>query len=103
MTDDPRSDAPPRFWLFRDLTSPFWLYVKGGLFLIVGLMSGVLLWSQTPTLWTALLLALTVWGFCRAYYFAFYVIDHYIAPGERFAGLGDFVRWRLRGRDRRDS
>ena len=42
-----------------------------------------------------LLLALCIWGFCRAYYFAFYVIQYYIDPTYRFAGLISFVRYAL--------
>jgi hypothetical protein len=45
-----------------------------------------------------LLLALTIWCFARAYYFAFYVIQHYVDPGYRFAGLADFARYVLRKR-----
>jgi hypothetical protein len=30
---------------------------------------------------------LAIWAFCRAYYFAFYVIENYIDPKFRFAGL----------------
>ncbi|HTI52332.1 MAG TPA: hypothetical protein VL475_15320, partial [Planctomycetaceae bacterium] len=61
-----------------DLRSPKVLYLKGALFVVLGaLSSGLLLWEH-PTLKTALLLALAVWGFSRAYYFAFYVIQHYI-------------------------
>jgi hypothetical protein len=47
-------------------------------------------------------LALSVWCFCRFYYFAFYVIEHYVDPGYRFAGLWSFVRylWVKRGKAR---
>ena len=44
----------------------------------------------------ALFLALTIWAFCRAYYFAFYVIEHYVDPGFKYAGLWDFVLRRFR-------
>jgi len=43
-------------------------------------------------------LALAVWAFCRAYYFAFYVIEHYADPGYRFAGLMSFIGYALRRR-----
>ena len=46
-------------------------------------------------------MAVAIWAFCRAYYFAFYVIELYVDPGQRFAGLGSFVRHALRGN--RDS
>jgi hypothetical protein len=45
---------------------------------------------------------LSIWSFARAYYFAFYVIEHYVDGSYRFAGLGDFFVWswkRFRNRD----
>jgi len=42
----------------------------------VRLLASTLLLLRHPKATTALLLAVAVWGFCRAYYFAFYVIDH---------------------------
>jgi hypothetical protein len=74
--------------------------LKGGLFVLTGLLAGGLLLAEQPTLRSAVLLAITVWCFCRAYYFAFYVIQHYVDPTFKFAGLGAFVRYlwiRLRG------
>ena len=47
-------------------------------------------------LFRSALLALTVWCFARAYYFAFYVVQHWIDPGYRFAGLFDFAVYLLR-------
>lgn len=41
--------------------------------------------------WGAVLLALSIWGFCRAYYFAFYVIEKYVDPEFRFSGLLSFA------------
>ena len=82
----------------RDITSPKWLYVKGGLFLVCGVFASVLLLVESPTLRTAFLLGVAVWSFCRLYYFAFYVIEHYIDPGYKFAGLADFAGYVLRRR-----
>lgn len=76
-----------------DLKSPTAIWIKGGLFLFLGLMSAGLLLVQAPDLKVAVLLALTIWSFCRAYYFAFYVIEHYVDPSFRFAGLTSFVRY----------
>ena len=45
---------------------------------------------------TAMLLAVAIWAFCRAYYFAFYVVEHYADPAFRFAGLLAFVRYLIR-------
>lgn len=80
----------------KDLTNPFWIKLKGILFLIVGLASAILLLLEAPTLKVAALLAITVWCFCRAYYFAFYVIERYVDPGYHFSGLGSFVKYMLR-------
>ena len=83
--------------LNRDLASPAALYFKGGLFVVLGLLSGALLLWLNPS-WTAAgLLIACVWAWCRAYYFAFYVVENYADPGYRFAGLWDFVTY-LRGR-----
>jgi len=82
----------------RDITSPKWLYAKAILFAVTGLLASILLLFESPTLQTGLLLVIAVWSFCRLYYFAFYVIEHYIDPGYKFAGLVDFVRYVLRGR-----
>ncbi len=60
--------------------------------LLTGSLAAILVIAQAPSLTMALLLAICVWGFCRAYYFAFYVIEHYIDPGYKYAGLIDFFR-----------
>jgi hypothetical protein len=61
-----------------------------------------LLVAEAPTLRVTLLLAIAIWSFCRFYYFAFYVIEHYVDPGYKFAGLGSFVvyLWRNGARSR---
>ena len=79
-----------------DLTNPRLIYFKGFLFLFAGLLASLILILETPRLKTALLLALAVWCFARFYYFAFYVIEHYVDPGYRFAGLWSFVRYLVR-------
>lgn len=71
----------------RDLTNPNWIKLKAGLFLVLGMLSALLLLSELPTLKTALLLVVAIWSFSRLYYFAFYVIEHYIDPSFRFSGV----------------
>jgi hypothetical protein len=77
----------------KDLQSPGLIYLKAVLFLGLGLAGAVLLWLESPAWKTVLLLSLAVWSFCRAYYFAFYVIEHYVDPGYRYSGLWSFVRY----------
>ena len=49
----------------KDLRSPKLIWLKGILFLIIALTSAGLLWAETPTLNTALLLALAIWALDR--------------------------------------
>jgi len=80
----------------KDLTNPTWIKLKGALFLLLGIAAAILLWLEQPTLKVALLLMLAIWCFCRAYYFAFYVIEHYVDPRFKFSGLGSFLAYLMR-------
>ena len=77
----------------KDLSDPKWICLKGFLFLLIGILSAALVLFVMPTLRVAALLALMTWGFCRAYYFAFYVIEKYVDARYRFSGLGSFVKY----------
>lgn len=79
-----------------DLTNPKWMWLKAALFVVIGVATGALVLAEAPTWRVAVLLALCVWGFCRAYYFAFYVIEHYVDPGYRFSGLISFLRYAVK-------
>ena len=83
----------------KDLSNPFWIKLKGILFLVIGVVCGVLLLLDNLKWQTAILLALAIWSFCRFYYFAFYVIEKYVDPSYKFSGLISFVRY-LCGRRR---
>ena len=76
-----------------DLTNPKVIKLKGILFLVAGILASALLLIDTPNLRTAALLVIAIWSFCRFYYFAFYVIEHYVDPAYRFSGLGSFLRY----------
>ena len=80
----------------KDLTNPFWIKLKGLLFLFIGIVAVILLFLNSPTLKTAVLLAVAIWSFCRFYYFAFYVIEKYVDPGYKFSGLISFARYWFR-------
>jgi hypothetical protein len=84
-----------------DLKSPTLIYLKGLLFLVSGCVAGALVIAERPTAKVALLLTIAIWCFCRAYYFAFYVIQHYVDPGYKFAGLGSFFMYLVRRRPQR--
>ena len=75
-----------------DLKNPTWIWLKGWLFLGLGLAGGILAFLESPTLRQAFYLTVTIWAFCRFYYFAFSVLERYVDPGYRFAGLLAFGR-----------
>lgn len=83
-----------------DLTNPKLIYLKGFLFLLAGSLAGGILILDNPKIQTVVLLAVAVWSFARFYYFAFYVIERYVDPGYRFAGLWSFARYLVRRRGR---
>jgi len=74
------------------------IWLKGGLFLLLAVVSAALLLIEQPTLRVAALLAILVWSACRAYYFAFYCIEKYVDARYRFAGIGSFLRYAVTGR-----
>ena len=82
----------------KNITSPGLIKLKGILFLLIGLFASVLLFLDQPTLKVAVLLAIAVWCFCRFYYFAFYVIEHYVDGNYRFSGLWSFFRYLMHQR-----
>lgn len=79
-----------------DIRSPRLLYLKGALFVLLGTTAAGLILLDRPTLRTALLLAVAIWAFARASYFAFYVIEHYVDSTYRYAGLWSFLQYLLR-------
>jgi len=82
--------------LFGDLQDARLMYLKAALFLVLGLMAVAGLLLESPTLRTAVLLLAAIWSFCRLYYFCFYVIEKYVDPQFKFAGLHSFVLYLIR-------
>lgn len=76
-----------------DIKSHKVLYLKGALFLVLGLLASINILLILPSWEVLLSLGLAIWAFARAYYFAFYVIEHYIDESYKFAGLSSFVRY----------
>ena len=60
---------------------------------VVAVAAAVLLLLDNLSWKTAGLLTLTIWCFCRFYYFAFYVIEKYVDPSYKFSGLGSFAKY----------
>jgi hypothetical protein len=87
--------------MMNDLRDPRLLWTKFALFLVLGLLTAGLALAQFPSLYLAALFTIAIWAFCRAYYFAFYVLEHYVDPTYQYAGLASLLRYALRRR--RDS
>ena len=81
-----------------DIKDPRLLYAKAALFVLGGILAAGLVLAERPTIKVAVLLGIAVWCFARAYYFAFYVIEHYVDPSYKFAGLWSFACYLLRRR-----
>jgi hypothetical protein len=91
-------DKLHRMKILGDLQSSKLIYLKGFLFLLVGVLSVVALLLEHPSLRTAFLVGLAIWAFCRWYYFLFYVIEKYVDCQFRFAGVGSFLIYLWRGK-----
>jgi hypothetical protein len=85
----------PTMKLTEDLKSARAIHAKGVLFVVLGLLSGALLFAQAPTWRTVLLIAITVWAFCRFYYYLFYVLERYLGREKKFAGVLDALGYLL--------
>jgi hypothetical protein len=86
-----------------DIESPWLIHLKGALFLVLGLGAGTMLLVLSPTFRTATLLAITIWAFCRFYYYLFYVLDRYLGREKRFAGVFDALGYLIRESRRRSD
>ena len=78
--------------LSDDIKNPRLLKMKGILFGLLGLVAAVLLLVTSPTVQTAILLVITIWAFCRFYYFLFYVLENYAGRKRPYAGIWDALK-----------
>ena len=82
--------------LLKDINKVWLLYLKAFLLFLTGFISSILLVLLNFNFKTIVLLLLAIWSFCRAYYFAFYVIQHYVDPSYKFSGLIDFAKYSIK-------
>ncbi len=76
-----------------DLKSKKLIYLKGFLFLFGGVVASLIILLEHFSWKMVAMLAVAIWCFCRAYYFAFYMIEHYVDSNYKFAGLWSFVQY----------
>lgn len=75
-----------------DLESKRWIVAKGFMFLGIAVAAAGLMLFESPSARTAVLLVLLVWAACRFYYFLFYVLERYVDPRLRYAGIIALLR-----------
>jgi len=76
----------------KDLQSKHWIVAKGIAFGGLAVAAAVLVLLESTSVRTAALLMLLVWAACRFYYFLFYVLERYVDPRLRYAGILALVR-----------
>ena len=81
-----------------DLTSRTLIVVKGVLFLLLVVLAGSLLVLSAPSFRTFVLVVVLAWSSARLYYFLFYVLERYVDPSLRYAGIWSLVRKLLSSR-----
>jgi len=81
-----------------DLKDPRWIYLKGGLFLLILIASATLILMESFSWRCALSIGLVVWSSARLYYFMFYVIEKYVDLEFKFSGIGAFALYLIRRR-----
>ena len=78
--------------ILGDIKSRKLLIIKGLLFAVVALLSGVGLLLQSLQWETLCLILIFGWSACRFYYFLFYVLEHYAGRDRKYSGLIDEVK-----------
>ncbi len=78
--------------IMADLRNPRLIFLKGFLFLVAAILACLLILAEHPDWRTAALLGLAIWCSARFYFFAFYVIQHYVDDQFRFSGIGSLVK-----------
>ena len=63
------------------------LRLKSAFFVALGLLAVAIILLKYPDWQLAWIMFISIWAFCLAYYFAFYVIGKSMEPTFKFAGL----------------
>lgn len=87
--------------VFRDLKSPVGIHIKGWLFLVLSIIASIGLLIQFLSWQNLALLSIAIWAACRWYYYMFYVIEKYVDPEFKFAGLTSVLRFLLTKQERK--
>jgi hypothetical protein len=72
------------------------IYLKGILFLIIGIVGFLYCLLLNFSIFFFFMLVLTIWAWCRLYYFMFYVITKYVDPDYKFSSIFNFLQYLMR-------
>jgi hypothetical protein len=75
-----------------DIKSKRIIVVKGLLFVAIVIGAGVGIICYCPRVEVVGLLLILIWSSARSYYFVFYVLEKYVDPKLKYAGIIDLVR-----------
>ncbi len=70
-----------------DLKNPNIIKAKGFLFLALAIGSGALAVVEDRKWVEVILIAIAIWSGARFYYFLFYVLEKYVDPNQKYAGV----------------
>jgi len=86
-----------------DLKHPFWIHLKGWLFLLIFAASAIGIFLHLPNWRIAALILLLAWASARFYYYLFYVIERYIDPDYKFSSVYSSLKYLVCKKSRHDA
>ncbi len=75
-----------------DIQSKKLIVIKGLLFFVLAGMSGAGIVWLSPRIEVVGLVLILIWASARSYYFLFYVLEKYVDPKLRYAGIVDLIK-----------
>jgi hypothetical protein len=75
-----------------DIQSKRLIVIKGLLFIFIAIVCAVAIVGYNPSPTVVALVLILIWSSARSYYFLFYVLEKYVDPNLKYAGIIDLIR-----------
>jgi len=72
------------------------IYLKAMLFSIIGIVGFLYCLFTSSKIILLFMLVITIWAWCRLYYFVFYVITNYVDHEYKFSSIFNFFQYFLK-------
>ena len=72
------------------------IYFKALLFFLIGIVGLIYCLIINNIFYLFSMLVVTIWAWCRLYYFMFYVITNYIDQEYRFSSIFNFIQYLIK-------